>query len=222
MRNAMRITVSTFGALAGLAGLEHGIGEVLQGNTAPERMIILSWPESEWFAILAGEPAMTLVPSLFMTGILAILVSLIFLAWAAMFAQRKHGGLVLILLSGLMLIVGGGFGPPILGVIVGIAATGINAPLMWWRMRLSEGLRCFLAKVWPWSYVAGIIAWLLVMPGTILLDYFFSVSDLDFIVSILALTVLSAFGLLLVTVFAAFAYDVQRQIGLHKTNSING
>lgn len=218
----MRITVSTFGALAGLAGLEHGIGEVLQGNTAPERMIILSWPESEWFAILAGEPAMTLVPSLFMTGILAILVSLIFLAWAAMFAQRKHGGLVLILLSGLMLIVGGGFGPPILGVIVGIAATGINAPLMWWRMRLSEGLRRFLAKVWPWSYVAGIIAWLLVMPGTILLDYFFGVSELDFIVPILALTVLSAFGLLLVTVFAAFAYDVQRQIGLHKTHSMNG
>lgn len=218
----MRITVSTFGALAGLAGLEHGIGEVLQGNTAPERMIILSWPESEWFAILAGEPAMTLVPSLFMTGILAILVSLIFLAWAAMFAQRKHGGLVLILLSGLMLIVGGGFGPPILGVIVGIAATGINAPLMWWRMRLSEGLRRFLAKVWPWSYVAGIIAWLLVMPGTILLDYFFGVSDLDFIVPILALTVLSAFGLLLVTVFAAFAHDVQRQIGLHKTHSMNG
>ena len=94
----MRMTVSTFGALAGLAGLEHGIGEVLQGNTAPERVIIQSWPESEWFAILAGEPAMTLVPSLFMTGILAILVSLIFLAWAAMFAQRKHGGLVLILL----------------------------------------------------------------------------------------------------------------------------
>jgi hypothetical protein len=74
---------------------------------------------------------MTLVPSLFMTGILAILVSLVFLAWAAMFAQRKHGGLVLIQLSALMLIVGGGFGPPILGVIVGIAATGINAPLMW-------------------------------------------------------------------------------------------
>ena len=75
----MRITVPTFGALAGLAGVEHGIGEVLQGNTAPERVIILSWPE--WFTILAGEPAMTLVPSLFMAGILAIPVSLIFLAW---------------------------------------------------------------------------------------------------------------------------------------------
>jgi hypothetical protein len=47
MRNAMRMTVSTFCVLAGLAGVEHSIGEVLQGNTAPERVIILSWPKSE-------------------------------------------------------------------------------------------------------------------------------------------------------------------------------
>ena len=40
MRNAMRMTVSTFGVLAGLAGVEHGIGEVLQGNVAPEGVMI--------------------------------------------------------------------------------------------------------------------------------------------------------------------------------------
>jgi hypothetical protein len=40
------ITVSTFGALAGLAGIEHGIGEVLQGNIAPEGPVVLSWPGS--------------------------------------------------------------------------------------------------------------------------------------------------------------------------------
>ena len=51
--NATRVTVSTFGTLAGLAGIEHGIGEVL---------------------------------------------------------------LILVLLSVAMLLLGGGFGPPILGV----------------------------------------------------------------------------------------------------------
>jgi len=35
-RSATRITVSTFGAVMGLEGIEHGIGEVLQGNAAPE------------------------------------------------------------------------------------------------------------------------------------------------------------------------------------------
>jgi hypothetical protein len=33
---------STFGVLAGLAGIEHGIGETLQGNVAPDGMMILS------------------------------------------------------------------------------------------------------------------------------------------------------------------------------------
>lgn len=77
---------------------------------------------------MAGEPAMTIVPSILVTGILAILFSLIFLVWATMFVQRKNGGLVLILLSIVMLLVGGGFGPPILGIIIGAAGTRINTP----------------------------------------------------------------------------------------------
>lgn len=127
------MTVSTFGALAGLAGIEHGIGEVLQGNRATDGVMILSWPESELFRILTGEPAMTFVPNLLLTGLLAIVVSLVFLVWTTAFVGREHGGLVLIVLSVVMLLVGGGFGPPILGVIVGIAATRIDAPPRWWR-----------------------------------------------------------------------------------------
>jgi hypothetical protein len=219
MRNATSVTVSTFGALA---GIEHGIGEVLQGNVAPEGVMILSWPDSEMFEILSGEPAMTFVPNLLVTGILAILISLILLVWVTMFVERKHGGLVLILLSVVMLLVGGGFGPPILGIILGVAATRINAPLSWWRTHLYSGSRRFLARVWPWSYVAGIFAWLLLLPGTVLLDYLFGVSDLDAIVPILTFIVLSAFGLLLLTIFTGFAYDVQRQVGLHKTPSTSG
>jgi hypothetical protein len=220
--SATRVTVSTFGVLAGWAGIEHGIGEVLQGNVAPDGVMIQSWPESELFAILTGEPAMTIVPNLLATGILAILISLVFLVWALMFVQRKNGGLVLILLSVVMLIVGGGFGPPILGVILGVAATRIGAPLRWWRTHLSSGSRRFLAKVWPWSLVAGVIAWLLLLPGTILLDFFFGVNDLNFVVLILTLLVLCAFGLLLLTVFTGFAYDSQRQTGLQQVPSMSG
>ncbi len=101
MRNATRVTVSTFSALAILA----------QGNVAPEGVMILSWPGSGLFGILAGEPAMTIVLNLLVTGILAILVSLVFLMWATVFVQRKHSSLVLILLSIVMLLVGGGFDP---------------------------------------------------------------------------------------------------------------
>ena len=171
--NATRVTVSTFGTLAGLAGIEHGVGEIFQGNVATDGVMILSWPESEVFRILGGEPAMTIVPNLLVTGILAILFSLVFLVWATRFVQMKHGGLVLILLSVAMLLFGGGFGPPLLGIIVGSTAARINAPFTWWRAHLSAGLRHFLGKLWPWSFLTALIAWLFLLPGSIILDYFF-------------------------------------------------
>jgi hypothetical protein len=136
-RNATRMTVSTFGALAGLAGIEHGIGEVLQGSVAPGGVMILSWPETGLFRILAGEPAMTIFPNLLATGILAILLSMTFLVWVTKFVQRRNGGLILLLLSALMLLAGGGFGPTILGTIVGVAAIRIGVPLRWWCIHLS-------------------------------------------------------------------------------------
>jgi hypothetical protein len=207
MRNATKVTVSTFGALAGLVGIEHGIGETLQGNIAPEGIMILSWPESAFFSVLAGEPAMTIVPNLLVTGILAILFSLLFIAWATMFVQRKHGGLVLILLSIVMLLFGAGFGPPLLGIIVGIAGTRIHAPLTWWRVHLSVGPRHLLGKLWPWFLVGSLITWLLLFPGLNILWYFFGVDN----PSLTSMTILLAFGSLLLTIFSGFAHDMERR-----------
>lgn len=216
MMNATRVTVSTFGVLAGLAGIEHGIGEVLQGNRAPKGVVILSWPGSEAFRILAGEPAMTLVPNLLATGILAIAVSVLFLVWVTVFPQRRHAGLVLILLSIAMLSVGAGFGPPILGVIVGLAATRINAPVGWLDTHISGGSRRLLARSWPWCFAGGLIAWLLVLPGTILIDYFFGVSNPELLVYGLTF---SAFGLLVLTIVTGFGHDIQRKIDPRQTRS---
>lgn len=210
MRNATRVTVSTFGVLAAIAGIEHGAGEVGQGNVAPPGPVFESWAGSELFQILAGEPAMTLLPNLLLSGILTILVSLIFFVWAVFFVERKHGGPVLIGLSLLLLLVGGGFGPPLLGIILGITATRIHSPLRWWQAHLPAGLRHVLATVWPWLYAAAIIAWLFLFPGLILLDYFAGIGDESLVVS---LTIFSAFSLLLLTIVASFARDLQQQVG---------
>jgi hypothetical protein len=158
MRNATRVMVSTFGAFVGLIGIEHGLGEALQGNVAPDGLMILSWPRSALFSILAGEPAMTIIPNLLTTGILAILFSLIYLAWAILFVQRKNGGLVLMLLSVVMLLAGGGIFPPILGMLIGAVGTRINAPLTWWRTHLSASWQHVLEKLWPWSFSACLIS----------------------------------------------------------------
>lgn len=207
MRCATKATVAAFGTLAAMAGLEHGVGEVLQGNVAPEGLFILSWPDSAFFRTLSGEPAMTVVPNLLVTGILAILAALALLVWATMFVQRPHGGLILILLSVVLLLVGGGFGPPLLGIILGLAATTINAPLGWWRDRVSPGVRRLLGAAWPWSLGAGLVAWLLLFPGSTIASYYYGVDDPGLTVTLIAL----AFGFLFLTIVAGIAHDSLQQ-----------
>jgi len=119
-----RIAASALGIFAGLGGASHGPGEMLQGNIAPNGLVIEAWPE---LTALAGEPAMTIIPSFLVTGILTIIFGLIVAVWAAKFVHRKNGGLVLILLSIIMLLVGGGLFPPIFGVAAGIIGTRIKS-----------------------------------------------------------------------------------------------
>ncbi len=119
-----RIAASVIGIFGGLGGASHGPGEMLQGNTAPDSLVIEAWPE---LTALAGEPAMTIIPNFLLTGVLTVIVGVIVAVWAAKFVQRKNGGLVLILLSIIMLLVGGGLFPPVFGVAAGIIGTRINS-----------------------------------------------------------------------------------------------
>jgi uncharacterized membrane protein YccC len=73
---------------------------------------------------------MTIVPNLLVTRTFAILFFLIFLVWVTMFVQRKNGGLVLILLSIVIPLVGGGIFPPIIGIIIGTLLPSIAMSYM--------------------------------------------------------------------------------------------
>lgn len=118
-----RVAASAIGIFGGLGGASHGPGEMLQGNIAPNGLVIEAWPE---LTVLAGEPAMTIIPSFLVTGVLTIIFGLLVAVWAAKFVQRKNGGLVLILLSIIILLVGGGLFPPVFGVVAGIIGTRIK------------------------------------------------------------------------------------------------
>src|SRR3990172_11908219 len=104
MRSARKIVASAFGVIVGLAGLEHGVGEILQGNVAPPGLMFESWPHSGPLRIMAGEPAMSVFPSLLLSGILTVLVSLATIVWSAAFLGSRHGAFVLMLLSVLLLL----------------------------------------------------------------------------------------------------------------------
>jgi hypothetical protein len=201
MKNATRIFSSTFGALMALAGLEHGIGEILQGNTTPGGVMILSWPESAFFRNLGGEPAMTVVPNMLLTGILAVIVSVALLLWSALFVQRKHGGWIMIVLSIGLLLVGGGIFPPIFGILIGAIATRMHVPTAAARARRTNGFQRFLAMLWPFSYAACMLAWLCMMPAA----YFFGESDPAVILVIL----LFPLGTMALTVASGFEKDFQ-------------
>ncbi len=118
-----RVAASAIGIFGGLGGASHGPGEMLQGNIAPNGLVIEAWPE---LTVLAGEPAMTIIPSFLVTGVLTVIFGLLVAVWAAKFVQRKNGGLVLIFLSIIMLLVGGGLFPPAFGVVAGIIGTRIK------------------------------------------------------------------------------------------------
>lgn len=199
---ASRLSVSTFGTILGIAGLEHGVGEILQGNKAPKSIFIQSWPNDELYEILNGEPAMTIIPNLFLTGILAIFVSAILIIWAILFIERKHGGLIFILLSFITMLVGGGLaGPVLIGIIVGFAGAKINSQFTWMDTHIST--RDFLSRIWRYSYVVSVISWFSLWPGLIILGLFVSVTE-PFLV--IFLTLLSFVSMLL-TIFSSFAYD---------------
>ena len=119
-----RIAALIIGISAGILGAEHGYYEIIQRDRALNGILFdpisgtsYSFPPT---TELTGLPAMTLIPSFLITGVFAILVSVVVIAWAAIFLGRKNGGLTLILLSILMLLVGGGFIPPLFGIIAGV------------------------------------------------------------------------------------------------------
>ena len=197
-RNAISVVVSVFGSLVtGLGGVEHGIGEVLQGSVAPAGLMFASWPGTPFFRSVAGEPAMSLVPNLLASGLLTILVSLVFIVWAIGFLHRRSSSLVLLGLSVVLLLVGGGFGPPLLGVIVGITAT--RARPRAGGQRPATGLTRALGALWPWFFAAAIAAWLLVIPGTQLLDRVFGVREVEAVVPLFILLAFATLALAIVT-----------------------
>jgi hypothetical protein len=113
--------------------------------------------------------------------------------------------LVLILLSTVLLLVGGGFGPPLLGVIVGLAAMRIGSRSQRWRGGPSLGLRRLLARSWPWAFACGLVAWLMLAPGLSILAYSFGVDDPALVLAVIC----AAFSSLLLAVVTGFARDAE-------------
>jgi hypothetical protein len=200
MRKATKIVATGFGIVAGIAGVEHGYFEILQGNTKPDSVMIASIgppciPEEIWNAC---EPAMTIIPNFLITGILAVIIGLTLLIWSTFFIQSKYGGPVLILLSFGLLMFGGGIFPPVIGIIGGIAGIKINEPIS--KKQTGSPMR-LAAKLWPWPLVIFMIwVW-----GQWIVGYLFN----DFLQRNMIYGAILILAMLPLSVNTAYAHDNQ-------------
>ena len=203
MNKALKRLISTMGTLSGVVAIEHAIGAILQGNHAPESIVFASWPDEPFFAPLNGEPAMSLIPNFLIGGILTTLLAVMFIIWVTHFVPHRYGSLVIFLLSIAILLTGGGFGPPVLGMIVGIASVRMHTQVH--RSNQLPGRRQHLyARIWPWSFNICIVAWIFLFPGIPTLNFVFGINQ----PILTSLIILLAFGFLGLSIITGDAHDV--------------
>jgi hypothetical protein len=213
MNRATRIIVTTIGVILGIAGLDHGFFEILQGNQPANRLIIQAIGSAHRMWLHGTEEAFTIIPNFLITGILAVIVSLAIIVWSVGFVHSKHGATVFGLLFVLLFLVGGGIAAQIMfAPVTWAAATRINKPLDWWRKVLPEGVRRGLAKIWPVTLMLGSIS-LLIGLFIAITGFVPGESDPDRILSICwSFVFLGGLGMFLLTFVAGFADDIQKRI----------
>jgi hypothetical protein len=211
-RNAVRIMVSTIGVLCGIIGMEHGFFEVLQGYRVPQihlvsgRSMIYAIGEANRFWQDGIEPAVTLIPNYLITGILAMIVSLLVTIWAAGFVHKQYGWLIFILLSILQYLVGGGAAQIGLAIVVGLVAICINRPFTWGQSFLSLSLRQRVAKPW-FGFLLAFCFTQCMSIITAIFGWFFGMHDPQATQTILFGLLYVMMGLLPLTIISAMAHD---------------
>lgn len=214
MNHSTRIIVAVIGIMLAISGINHGIFEVLQGNTPTGGVGInaigpdhIQW---EW----GGEGAFTLAPNFLLTGVLAITISILAAAWSIGFVHKKNGATVFILLFVALFLFGGGATQLVFFLPAWGVATRINKPLTGWQKVLPEKIRPALGKIWPVTLTISVVSFLIGLyiaitgrvPG-------FNITDVD---TVLAICWSFVFGggwaMILLTYVSGFADDIRRRL----------
>jgi hypothetical protein len=208
MNRATKTIVSTISIILAIAGLAHGIPEVLQGNAPTEGLIIQAiGPEMN---LWGTEEAFTLLPTYLSTGLVAIGLSLALIVCSVGFLHTKRSATVLGLLFVGLFLFGGGIAAQVMfAPFVWAAARQINRPLDWWRKVLPEGIRPALATLWPFTLALGSLSFLIGLFIAIT-GYVPGVTDDESILAVCwSFIFIGGLGLYLLTFVSGFAADIQ-------------
>jgi hypothetical protein len=203
---ATRLVASVFGILVGLAGIEHGIFEMLQGNVPTNGIVIDAIGDSFTFWEGTGERAVSILPTFLLAGISSAILGIVVIVWSSFFVQRKFGATILLVLTFALFLVGGGMAPIVLSITAVAAATRIDKPLGWWKTHLSLSLRKSLGKLWPWALaIFVVIFW-----STMAVQIFGLPLETTLISMIVGLLSIVMVVLIPVSVIVGLAYDATR------------
>ena len=157
--NATRVIATTIGVFCGLfSGINHGIFEILQGNTPTNSLVISAIGEAQRFWSEGHEPAFSIIPNFMLTGVLSIIVGLTLVIWSIWFLPSKHGRSVYLGLFILSFLVGGGIGQVFFFLPAWAFATRMGKPLTWWRKVLSRNIWPFLSRLWIVTLVLATVS----------------------------------------------------------------
>jgi peptidoglycan/LPS O-acetylase OafA/YrhL len=154
---ATRVIASTLGVVAGMSGLDHGFFETLQGNTATHGLFVQAIGPAQRMWAYGTEDAFTIVPNFLVTGILAMALGVLVIAWSVGFIDRKNGSRVFLGLAALLFLVGGG-----------VALVGFVALCWAVSRRIGRGsgrspaggpggTRKLLSRLWPAFLAASLV-----------------------------------------------------------------
>jgi hypothetical protein len=156
--NATRVIATTIGVFFGLfSGVNHGIFEIMQGNTSTDGLVINAIGEAQQFWVEGHEPAFSVISNFMLTGILSVIVGLAIVIWSIWFLPTKHGRSVYLGLFILSFLVGGGIGQVFFFLPAWAFATRMGKPLTWWRKVLPRSIWPLLSSLWVVTLVLATV-----------------------------------------------------------------
>jgi hypothetical protein len=208
---ATKTVASVFGVLVGLAGIQHGIFEILQGNTATNDIMIDAIGPDQRVWEFATETALTIIPNFLITGVLAVFFGLMVTIWAGAFINKRYGVRIFGILSLILWLVGGGFAPIFMSILGFAAATRINNPLKWWHEHLPINLRGFFYRLWPWTIIIYVLVFAIGVEIAIFGYPLLWIFNADITYTIQWTSALIMVMLWPISIITALAYDIQKK-----------
>jgi peptidoglycan/LPS O-acetylase OafA/YrhL len=201
------VIATTLGICVGLAGLEHGLFEALQGSAPTPGLIVRAIGPAQQMWPYVTEEALTVIPDFLVAGIATTAAGLLTIAWSILFIDRPRGANGLLALGAVLFLVGGGIAMLVFLVFGWAVARRIDRPIGWWRGIVPAPIAAWLASRWPWLVAAAIVLYAIAVEIAVF-GFVPGMSDPDLILAICWTALLAMLLVLVLALVGASAAEM--------------